>query len=232
MPNEKDLLKLIQEKVVNGDEEGAAKATEEALKAGIDTMKVMHDGVTSAMDIIGNRFSEFKAYLPELVGAGEAAKACMKVIEPHVKADDSSKMSRGTIVLGAVQGDVHDIGKNLLGAVLVAAGFNVVDLGIDVKVKEFIKTAKEVNADIIGLSSLLTNSLPYQKDLIDYLKDLGEREKYFVIVGGGPVTPDFARTIGADGYARLASDAPKLCKELIDNSKAPVPQTIIYGELE
>lgn len=232
LSSEKDLLKVIQDKVVSGDEEGTVKACEEALNAGITPMVIMQEGVTSGMDVIGDLFSQFKAYLPELVAAGEAAKASMKIIEPHIKAGDGNAINRGTIVMGTVQGDLHDIGKNIVVAVLVASGFNVLDLGIDVKSKEFVKKAKEVNADIIGLSSLLTNSLPYQKDVIDYLKDLGERENFFVIVGGGPVTPDFAEEIGADGYARLASDAVRLCKDLLKGPKPPVSNTIVYGKLE
>lgn len=230
LSGEKELLKTIQTSVVSGDEEATVKACEEALKAGIAPMVIMQEGVTSGMDEMGQLFSDFKAYLPELVASGEAAKASMKIIEPHIKGDGGS-VSRGTIVMGTVQGDLHDIGKNIVVAVLVASGFNVLDLGIDVKSKEFVKKAKEANADIIGLSSLLTNSLPYQKDVVDYLKDLGEREKFYVIVGGGPVTPDFAEEIGADGYARLASDAVRLCKDLVEGPP-PGSKTVVYGKLE
>lgn len=229
--NSQHLLDTVAEKVLAGDIDGAAKAAKAAAEAGVQPMAIMQDGVARGMDKMNELFNELKAFIPELMLAGEAAKACMDVVKPFMKSDAADIFVSGTIVIGTVEGDVHDIGKNLVCTVLTASGFNVIDLGIDVKAKEFVQKAKEFNADFIAMSSLLTNSLPYQKDVIEYLKDTGIREKYYVIVGGGPVTPDFAEEIGADGYARLATEAVELCRKLATKKIAPATETQIYGRI-
>lgn len=229
--NSQSLLDTVAEKVLAGDAEGAAKAAKAAAEAGVQPIAIMQDGVAKGMDKMNDLFNELKAFIPELILAGEAAKACMEVVRPFMKSDTSDLFVTGTIVIGTVEGDVHDIGKNLVCTVLTASGFKVVDLGIDVKAKEFVEKAKEFNADFIGMSSLLTNSLPYQKDVVEYLKDMGIRDKYYVIVGGGPVTPEFAEEIGADGYARLATEAVELCRKLATKTIPPATATQIYGRL-
>lgn len=229
--NSQSLLDTVVEKVLAGDAEEAAKAAKAAAEAGVEPMTIMQDGVAKGMDKINALFNELKAFIPELMRAGEAAKACMEVIKPFIKSDTSDIFVTGTIVIGTVEGDVHDIGKNLVCTVLTASGFKVIDLGMDVKAKEFVAKAEEFNADFIGMSSLLTNSLPYQKDVIEFLKDSGIRDKYYVIVGGGPVTPDFAEEIGADGYARLATEAVELCRKLATKTIAPATATQIYGRI-
>ena len=132
-------------------------------------------------------------------------------------------------MLATVAGDIHEIGKNIVGALLVANGFQVFDLGVSVDVKHVMQKAREVKADIIALSTLLTVSMPYQEDVINYLRDAGLRDKYFVIVGGGPVTPEWAAKIGADGYGRAAIHAVTVCKELMGGPKPPLAEPLVVG---
>lgn len=231
MSNE-SLLEAIAEAVVGGDKISAAAATKAALEAGVKPLAIMQVGVTKGMVAIGDKFNKFEAFLPELMLAADAGNACFALVLPLLKGGEASEATRGKVVLGTSVGDLHDIGKNLVGAVLAASGFEVFDLGVDVPALDFVKKAEEVGANIIGMSSLLTTSLPYQKDVIEYLNDMGLREKYYVIVGGGPLTPEFTRKIKADGYARLATEAVELCNQLVDSPvKAPLPEPIIIGDL-
>jgi methylmalonyl-CoA mutase cobalamin-binding domain/chain len=147
-----------------------------------------------------------------------------------MKSSQASQASLGKIVLGTVVGDIHDIGKNLVGAVLASSGFEIYDLGVNVSPLDFVKKAQEVKAAIIAMSSLLTTSLPYQKDVVAYLNDMGLRNQYYVIVGGGPVTPEWAVELKADGYARLATEATEMCRQLMtSNKKPPLDSPIIIG---
>jgi methylmalonyl-CoA mutase cobalamin-binding domain/chain len=133
----------------------------------------------------------------------------------------------GRVVLGTVSGDLHDIGKNLVATMLTVGGFGVTDLGVNVSPLEFVKAAREQRANILALSSLMTASLPYQREVIDLLSEMGQRENYYVIVGGGPVTPEFARQIGADGWAENAAQATGLCRRLVESGKSPGTETVI-----
>ncbi|MCX5839627.1 MAG: corrinoid protein [Deltaproteobacteria bacterium] len=229
MSNQALLLKLT-EAVVEGSEEKAKAAVDSALNAGVDPLEIMQIGVAGGMERIGKMFQDFEVYLPELMLAADIGKACLEQLAPHMTSKQSAKASLGKIILGTVTGDVHDIGKNLVGAVLAASGFEVYDLGVDVPPLNFVKKAEEVKATIIGLSSLLTTSLPYQKDLVNYLNDMGLRQKYYVVVGGGPVTPEWAGKIKTDGYARLATEAVDLCRQLVAcGKKPPLDSPIIIG---
>ena len=144
---------------------------------------------------------------------GDAAEAAMAILVPHISIAELNARP-GKIVMGTVFGDIHDIGKNLCAAMLSATGFEVTDLGVNVAPKDFVKTAESIGAKIIGLSALMSTSLYYQQDVIDYLIDAGLRDKYFVIVGGGPVTPDWVKKIGADGGGKQANNVVAVCKEL------------------
>jgi methylmalonyl-CoA mutase cobalamin-binding domain/chain len=145
-------------------------------------------------------------------------------------AEDLSKAGLGKVVIGTVFGDIHDIGKNLVSTMLSAAGFEIHDMGIKVAVKEFAKKAEELGVDVIALSALLTNTSHYQRMVIEYLRDAGIREKYYVIVGGSVVSPEFAQEIGADGYARTAVGAAELAKKLVSGSeKPPIAETVIIN---
>jgi corrinoid protein of di/trimethylamine methyltransferase len=225
-----ELLSKLTEAVVEGSEDKAKTAVESLLAAGVDPVEIMQVGVAGGMARIGKMFQDFEVYLPELMLAADVGKRCLEQLAPHMTKNQSASASLGKVVLGTMTGDVHDIGKNLVGAVLAASGFEVFDLGVDVPPMNFVKKAEEVQATIIGLSSLLTTSLPYQKDLINYLNDMGLRQKYFVVVGGGPVTPEWAAKIKTDGYARLATEAVELFRQLATGGrKPPLDNPIIIG---
>lgn len=220
MPENKALVALAQA-VMTGDAAGARQAAEVAIAAGADPLEAVHQGVMEATETVGRKFQEFEIFLPELIMAADAAKAAMDVLIPHLAADQRAQATLGKVVVGTVSGDVHDIGKNLVGAVLAANGFEVHDIGIDAPVRRFIDKAEEVGASIIALSCLMSGSLLYQKDVIQYLADTGRRDRFYVIVGGGPVTPAWAAEIGADGYGRDATQAAEVCKRLLAGTACP-----------
>jgi methylmalonyl-CoA mutase cobalamin-binding domain/chain len=222
-------LQLLVEAILDGDSEKAKQIAEESLAAGVSAMELINDGIVVASDRLGNSFQEGELFLPELVQGGNAAKAIMAVVQPHITGDsDAGQSGTGKVVLGSVAGDMHDIGKNLVATMLSARGFDVYDLGIDVDSKAFLSKAEEVGADIIALSSLMSTSLYFQQDIIEYLEAYGKRNKYFVIVGGGPVTPDWAKEIKSDGAGRTAADAVELCVTLLDGKKqAPLSELIV-----
>lgn len=230
MANKEEILGKLSEGIMKGETDLARQAAEESLAAGLDPLETIQQGTSKAMEVVGLRFRSFEIFLPELIMAAEAANAAMAVLLPKIAGDRRKEAMAGRVVLGTVSGDIHDIGKNLVSAVLSAAGFGVHDLGVDVPSKKFADVAQEVEADIIGLSSLLTTSMQYQKDAIDYITDMGLRDKYFIIIGGGPVTPTWAAQIGADGYGRRAADAAELCRLLMQGShKPPLSQPIVVG---
>ena len=214
MANE-ELLKKIAELVAEGEADEAVEAVKEAFAQGVDAVTVLNEGASKGMDVVSEQYSSGEAYLPELVLAGDAMSAVIEVIFGNMSAEDAEKSKQGVVVIGQAKGDVHDIGKNVVSALLSVNGFEVHDIGIDASVKSFYEKAEEVNADIVGISTLLTTSLPYLSDTLQYLKDTGTRDKRFFIVGGGPVTPDYAKQIGADGWSRTAFDCVDMCKKLM-----------------
>jgi corrinoid protein of di/trimethylamine methyltransferase len=230
LSKERILDKLIQS-IISGDEAEAKKLTEEALAAGMPPLDVVKQGAVKAMDIIGEKWRKFEIFLSHVMLAAEAMKSVMAMLLPKIEAKQKSKFSLGRIVLGTVSGDIHDIGKNIVATLLSVAGFEVYDIGVDVPSKDFIEKAKEIDADIIAMSCLLSTSTYFQKDIIQYLKDVGLREKYYVVVGGGPVTADWASEIGADGWGKYASDAVTVCKKLVTrDARPPLPKPILIGE--
>ena len=210
-----EILTKISEYVALGEEDDAIAAVEEAFDLGLDALTILNQGAAKGMDIVGEQYTAGEAFLPELVIAGDTMSAVIQIIFSRMSEEEKEKNKQGTIVIGQAKGDVHDIGKNVLCALLSVNGFDVIDLGIDVDVRTFAEKAQENKADIIGISTLLTTSLPYVSDTIRYITDTGNRDKYFYIVGGGPVTPEFAEKIGADGWGRNAMDGVALCKQLI-----------------
>lgn len=214
MTNE-ELLKKIAELVAEGEADEAVDAVKEAFAQGVDAVTVLNEGASKGMDVVSEQYSSGEAYLPELVLAGDAMSAVIEVIFANMSAEDAEKSKQGVVVIGQAKGDVHDIGKNVVSALLSVNGFEVHDIGIDASVKSFYEKAEEVNADIVGISTLLTTSLPYLSDTLQYLTDTGSRDKRFFVVGGGPVTPDYAKNIGADGWSRTAFDCVDMCKKLM-----------------
>lgn len=227
-----EIVKKLYDAVIEGESEDALAAANESIEAGLDPLSVIRQGIQTAMDKMGADFEEGEAFLPELMLAGDAATEALNVLLAKIKESGDTSADSGTIVLGVMAGDHHDIGKNLVKAILSANSFKVIDLGIDVGVKNFIETAKKEKADIIACSTLITTSLPYQKELIETLGAMGEREKYKVILGGGPVTPQWTKMISADGYSNTAAECVDLCKQLI-SSKTPGggAEPIIIGAL-
>jgi len=222
-----ELLNRLSLAIADGDEDEALKLVEQALSEGIPPFEILDKGGSTGMNIVNERYENGEAFLPELVIAGDTMKAVVNVIFSKMSAEEISKNKLGKVVIGQAKGDVHDIGKNLVAALLGVNGFEVFDLGVDVPLKEFIEKAKEVDADIIACSTLLTTSMPYLEDIDKYLRDAGLRDKYFYIVGGGPVTPQFAEKIGADGWGLNAFNAVELCKQLMKIGKPPVEKTLI-----
>lgn len=218
--SKEEILGKLTQSIVDGDEDAAARLAEETLTAGIDSLKAVQEAA-KGLDIIGERYQKFEAFLPELILAGDAMKVCTDILLPHIKAEDSGIASLGKVVIGTVAGDIHDIGKNLVAGMLSIAGFEVHDLGSDVPVKRFIEKAEGIKAKAIALSALMSTSAPFQEELIKYLVDSGQRSKYYVVVGGGPITPDWASRMGADGHARLAVDVGQLLKSLVNGNQTP-----------
>ena len=215
------LLQRLRQAILEGDSVAATQLAEEAINAGLDARSLMNDGVQAALSLLGAQFESGDCYLPELILGGDAAKAAVDVLMPYLSLEEDGLSSRGRVVIGSSKGDMHDIGKNIVGALLAAAGWQVVDLGVDVPSKKFIEAAERERAHVIAMSSLLTTSLPYQQELVRLLVDSGQRNRYFVVVGGGPVTPQWAAQIGADGYGREAPDAVVLCRALLAAEQLP-----------
>jgi corrinoid protein of di/trimethylamine methyltransferase len=210
----KEVINNLKDAVLNYDEEAAKKAAEEAVKANIDPMEAIRS-LSGAISEVGERFHRQDIFLPHVVMAADAMQAAVEIIHQSMSSEEVSKSKIGTIVLGTVEGDLHDIGKNIVQMMLVAAGFEVIDLGRDVKVDDFIRRANEVNADLIAVSCLMTTTMPYQREVVEELKRLNLRDKFKVLVGGGPVTQGWADTIGADGYGEDAYKAVDVVKSLL-----------------
>ena len=226
-----DILKKISELVAEGEGDEAIDAVKEAFAAGMDALVILNEGAAKGMDIVSAQYSAGEAFLPELVLSGDAMSAVIEVIFANMSKEQAEASKQGVIVIGQAKGDVHDIGKNVVSALLAVNGFEVHDLGIDVPVKAFYDKATEVGANIVAMSTLLTTSMPYLDDTVRYLTDTGTRGKYHFIVGGGPVTPEFATKIGADGWARNAFDCVQLCRKLMARGN-PGAEAIILVDSE
>jgi corrinoid protein of di/trimethylamine methyltransferase len=210
-----DLLSRIQASVVDGEKEVAVSATQEALQAGLDPMSVIDEALLPGIRIVGDRFSSGDYFLPNLVVAAAAMKQAMQVLEPELRARQQVLRSSGTVVIGTVRGDIHEIGKSLVATMLSANGFEVHDLGVDVPTEQFVNVVRDTGANIVGLSALLTTTMGVQRQVIEALAAAGLREKVKVIVGGAPVTKDWASRIGADGYAQDAVGAVSVATRLV-----------------
>lgn len=206
------ILDRLAKAVINGSEEEAAKTAEEAIEVGLDATESIVDGLAKGMEIVGHYYEQQKYFLPEVILASHALNAGVAVLKPHIKTEAKSP---GVVVLGTVFGDTHDIGKNVVGIMFGAAGYEVHDAGRDVAAEVFVKKVKETNADILGLSALMTTSMINMKPVIELLEKEGLREKVKVLVGGAPVSSRFAKEIGSDGYAVDAVSAVRVAKELL-----------------
>jgi len=208
LPQKQDILDRLCTGVISGDEELVKLVTQEAIDGGIDPIEIVEGGLTPGITEVGAKFERMEAYLTDMMMSADAMKAGMSIVLTKIPREKIR--TRGAVVIGTVKGDIHEIGKNILGALLTAGGLDVLDVGCDVPASVFAQKADEAGATIIGASALMTTTLPGQKDIVDYLNSTGKRGKHSLLVGGGPTTPQWAEEIGADAYAETATDGVKL----------------------
>lgn len=207
----------IKEAIIDGDEDLAVELAEKVIAEKIDPVQAVQLGFIKGIEEVGASWTNGEAFLPDVMMAADAMKAGMDVLEEVLAAGEGEGAyeDKGKIILGTVEGDIHDIGKNIVGALLTSAGFKVYDIGIDQKAEDFVKKADEVGAKILAASSLLTTTMKSQKVLIEYLLEQNIRDQYKVIIGGGPTSSKWGEEIGADGWAETADEAVLLCKKLL-----------------
>jgi len=211
-----DAMTTISEAVQNGDQDKVAQTAEEALKGGMSPGDILDKGLVPGIQALGAKFKSEEVFLPEVLIAVRAMNRGVDIIKPHFSAEDAAKQGKeGTVVLGTIEGDLHDIGKNLVKLMLEGNGFRVIDIGVDAPAAAFAEAAKENNADIIGISSLLTLTMTMIPQVIEALDKSGVRDKVRVMIGGAPVTREFADSIGAEGFAEDCASAVDEAKRLM-----------------
>ncbi len=210
-----ELFQAMAQSIVDGDIEAARRLAQQAIEQGIDPLDAINKGFVVGVNYVGDQFARGEMFLPDLVLAGEAMKAAVATLEPEMARRGTERKTLGKVVLGTVQGDIHEIGKTLVGTMLSASGFQVFDLGVDVPAERFVAKAREVDADIVGLSALLTTTMLRQREVIQALEAAGLRPKVKVMVGGAPVTAAWAQEIGAEGHSEDAIGAVAVAKRLV-----------------
>jgi len=213
------ILEDLKNAILRIDEAEAVRSAKDSVAQGVDPLTAIEEGLSVGMKTIGQMFEKMEIFLPELIGAAKAFEAAMAVLEPEIVRRESGRSKTGILVLGTVKGDIHKIGKDIFALLMKTRGFEVHDLGEDVSVSTFVEMAEKHRADIIGLSALLNTTMPGQQDVIELLKEKGVRDKYVVMVGGAPVTSEWANEIGADACAETAEDGVRLALELIATRK-------------
>lgn len=208
-----EILAKISEALQGGDHETVSTLTKQALESDLSPKAILDNGLVAGMDVVGKRFANHEIFLPEVLLAAKAMYAGLDLVKPLLEGEEIP--SAGKIVLGTVQGDLHDIGKNLVGIMMRGAGLEVVDIGKDVPAEKFVETAKSEGADLIGMSALLTTTAPVMQEVIDLLKERQLHGKIRTIIGGAPVTDKFAKEIGADAYAFDAARAVEVVKQMV-----------------
>jgi len=206
-------IKSVYESVVNGEMQATANKVQVALDSGLSANNILQNGLISAMGEVGKLFEEGEFFVPEMLISANSMKFGLNLLRPYLVAEDVQPL--GKVLLATVQGDLHDIGKNLVGMMLEGGGFEVIDMGIDVKPEELIDAVKEHKPDIVGLSALLTTTMVNMKTAITMMEEAGVRDGVKIIVGGAPVTQDYANQVGADGFGKDASEAANIAKKLI-----------------
>jgi len=215
--SEESILKKLADSILSFDEEVAKAAAQEALDAGVDPLKALEKGLKVGIDVVGDKFSRDELFLPHLLMAADALNAAVSVLKKNIPREAVEKMRVGTIVIATVKDDIHDVGKNIVSALLSASGFEVHDLGKDVNVALIVDKAVAVDADIIMASALMTTTMRRQKGIIEELEWKGIRDQFLVMVGGGPTTREWAVEIGADGYGKNAAEAVAVAKKMMEN---------------
>jgi corrinoid protein of di/trimethylamine methyltransferase len=210
-----ELLEELRQAIIDGMPDHAADAARRAVEQGVEPAQALDQACVPGMDYVGQRFGCHEMYLPDVMAASEAMKAAVGVLEPEMRRRGSERKTRGTVVLGTVKGDIHEIGKSLVAIMLSAAGFQVHDLGVSVATEAFAAKIREVDADIVGVSALLTTTMTVQRNVVESLDREGLRPGVKIMVGGAPVTRKWAEEIGADGYAKNASEAVTLARDFM-----------------
>ncbi len=208
-----EIVEKIAKTIEELNEEKAEALVKEALDKGVDPVKIMEEGIIAGIRAVGDKFEKKEYFLAELYEGGELAEKLVEIVGPKIPEEAVGKRKR--VIIGTVLGDLHDIGKNLVAMQLTMAGFEVRDIGIDVPPMRFVEEAENFKADIIAMSSLLMATMLNMGEVITLLNELGLRDKYKILVGGGPISPDFAEMMGADGYAEDAVEAVKVAKDLV-----------------
>jgi corrinoid protein of di/trimethylamine methyltransferase len=211
MPSEKKILSKLRDAIVNLDIDGVKKAAGEAVSSGIPAYKAVIEGMAKGMEIVGQKYEDGEYFLAELIMAGETMKEGMMVLEPYLKAGDIK--SAGKVVIGTVKGDLHDIGKNVVMTLLKAANFEVVDLGVDVSAEQYVEAVKQNLPDIVAMSALLTTTMIEMEGIVKLLQKEGLKKKVKIIIGGAPITPEYAKKIGADAAAKDAVEGVRTCTQ-------------------
>jgi trimethylamine corrinoid protein len=207
MASKEEIIARAKEAITEFDDEIAAEVAEEALAAGIDPVELIEKGFTAGMQEVGQQFEQGKLFLPHVLAAAEAMNAGIEVIKPEMERRKSQTKNLGTVVIGTIEGDIHSIGKDNVASMLNISGFKVVDLGRDVPIKKYVEAVKEYKPQVIASSALMTTTMVYQIQIEEQLKEAGVRDSVKTMVGGAPVTQDWADKIGADIYAESANDA-------------------------
>ncbi len=213
--NFEKLITELGEALKKGLSEEAEKLTRQALEQGMDPLDIVQKILVPTLTKVGQRFQDFEIFLPELMMAGEAAEKVTALVEEATMKAGNPSLNLGTVVLGQVEGDMHDIGRNIVGTLLKSHGFKVVNLGRNVPASAFLEAAEKEKADIVALSALMTTTLPAQKRTIKLFSEVQKREDYYIVVGGGAVSEEWSTEVGADGYSRDAAGAVELCKSLM-----------------
>ncbi len=210
------ILEQIKEAIVDLEDDTALELVQKAVDEGVEARRVLEDGVMAGLKRIGELFQSSEYFLAELMMGGKLVEQCMEILDPHLPAAEGPK--RGVVVIGAVKGDLHSIGYGMVAKQLELAGYEVHSVGIDVPAMTFIDKAREVNADIIGLSAFLVTTIPNCNQVVDYLRDMGLKDQFKVIIGGTETNQEVAEQMGADGWAANAVDAVKLCDDLLGHT--------------
>jgi corrinoid protein of di/trimethylamine methyltransferase len=221
-----DTFTAMRQSIIDGAPDTAGDLAQRAVATGIEPLTAINEGYVPGMHAVGDQFAQGQMFLPDMMASAEAMRAAMAVLDPELKKLGTERPMAGVVVLGTTKGDIHEIGKILVGTLLSAHGFRVHDLGVDVAGEEFAATARELSADIVGVSALLTTTMRNQRGVVEALVKAGLRSQVKVMVGGAPVTRKWAEEIGADGYAKDAMSAVALARSLMEQKALPVREAV------
>jgi corrinoid protein of di/trimethylamine methyltransferase len=217
-----ELFQAMRQSIIDGAPDTARSLAQTGVRSGVAPLAAIHEGYVPGMSYVGEQFAQRRLFLPDMVASAEAMKAAMAVLEPELQRLGAERPTAGSIVMGTAKGDIHEIGKTLVGTLLGASGFRVHDLGVDVPAERFVAVAREVGADVVGVSALLTTTMKGQRSVVELFDRAGLRPQIKVIVGGAPVTRQWAEEIRADGFAKDAVSAVSLVQRLLHGKMAEV----------